>query len=179
MMRESRPANGDGFLGGAGAAALFGQLREGDRRRVLVDPAPFNIYLTDRDHTHLNTTNKDIVYLKYNKGAGKGALSQGQKDQLRAQLRSQQAPVEAQIQKLGGQVLTSYQAAYNGIKVQVRANRIAALARLPGVVGVHGVSTYTIDNTVSIPYIGAPSAWQDLGLTGEPWMIARAVPEPT
>ena len=93
-------------------------------------------------------------------------LSRAEKAAIRAQLKGAQDALRGGIAKAGGRILGQYQDAYNGIKVQVRANRIAALAKLPGVVGVHGVSTYTIDNTVSIPYIGAPSAWQDLGLTG-------------
>jgi hypothetical protein len=39
MEMEARAADVDGFLVVAGAAALFGELGEGDRRRILLDPA--------------------------------------------------------------------------------------------------------------------------------------------
>ena len=50
-------------------------------------------------------------------------LSQGQWDSDRSQLQSQQAPVAQQIQSMGGQVLATYQAAYNGLKVEIAANK--------------------------------------------------------
>jgi hypothetical protein len=40
MLDEAGPTDADGFLRVAGAAVLFRQLREDDRRRVLIDPAP-------------------------------------------------------------------------------------------------------------------------------------------
>jgi minor extracellular serine protease Vpr len=93
-------------------------------------------------------------------------LSNAQKAAIRAQLKAAQDALRRDIARTGGRILGQYQDAYDGIKVQVRANRIARLASLPGVVAVHGVQTYTIDNTVGVPYIGAPAAWNDLGLAG-------------
>jgi subtilisin family serine protease len=90
-------------------------------------------------------------------------LSQGQKDSIRSQLRSQQAPVAQQIQALGGQVLASYQAAYNGFKVQIAANQAAQLAALPGVTGVYQLPTYTPDNIHGIPLVGGPQVWDAAG----------------
>jgi subtilisin family serine protease len=86
-------------------------------------------------------------------------LSQAQKDSIRSQLRSQQAPVAQQIQSLGGHVLASYQAAYNGFKVQIAANQAAQLAALPGVTGVYQLPTYTPDNIHGIPLVGGPQVW--------------------
>ena len=86
-------------------------------------------------------------------------LTQGQKDSIRSQLRSQQAPVAQQIQSLGGHVLASYQAAYNGFKVQIAANKAAALAALPGVTGVFQMPTYKPDNIHGIPLVGGPQVW--------------------
>jgi len=90
-------------------------------------------------------------------------LSQGQKDSIRSQLRSQQAPVAQQIQSLGGHVLASYQAAYNGFKVQIAANQAAALAALPGVTGVYQLPTYKPDNIHGIPLVGGPQVWDAVG----------------
>jgi len=86
-------------------------------------------------------------------------LSQGQKDSIRSQLRSQQAPVAQQIQSLGGHVLASYQAAYNGFKVQIAASQAAQLAALPGVTGVYTLPTYKPDNIHGVPLVGGPQVW--------------------
>ncbi len=91
--------------------------------------------------------------------AATSPLSQGQKDSIRSQLRSRQAPVAQQIRSLGGQVLASYQAAYNGFKVQIAANEAAQLASLPGVTGVYPLPTYKVDNTHGIPLVGGPQVW--------------------
>jgi minor extracellular serine protease Vpr len=90
-------------------------------------------------------------------------LSQGQKDSIRSQLQSQQAPVAQQIQSLGGKVLASYQAAYNGFKVQIAANKAAQLSSLAGVTGVYPLPTYKPDNVQSVPLIGAPQVWDNTG----------------
>jgi subtilisin family serine protease len=90
-------------------------------------------------------------------------LSQGQKDSIRSQLRSQQAPVAQQIQSLGGHVLASYQAAYNGFKVQIAASQAAQLAALPGVTGVYTLPTYKPDNVNGIPLVGGPQVWDATG----------------
>ncbi len=86
-------------------------------------------------------------------------LSQGQKDSIRSQLKGQQAPVAKQIQSLGGHVLASYQSAYNGFKVQIAANKAAALAALPGVTGVFPLPTYKPDNVTGVPLVGGPQVW--------------------
>ena len=86
-------------------------------------------------------------------------LSQGQRDSVRSQLKGQQAPVAQQIRSLGGHVLASYQAAYNGFKVQIAANQAAALAALPGVTGVYQLPTYKPDNIHGIPLVGGPQVW--------------------
>jgi minor extracellular serine protease Vpr len=90
-------------------------------------------------------------------------LSQGQKDSIRSQLKSQQAPVAQQIQSLGGTVIASYQAAYNGFKVQIAANKAAQLSSLAGVTGVYPLPTYKPDNVHGVPLIGAPQVWDNTG----------------
>src|SRR5438094_2118552 len=46
-------------------------------------------------------------------------LSKDEKNAIKDQLKSQQAPVESAVAGLGGKVLGDYQAAYNGVKVQI------------------------------------------------------------
>ena len=102
-----------------------------------------------------------------------GGLSDSQKQSIRDQLRSQQAPVESQVRSHGGQVLASYQATYNGFKVQIAASQAAQLASLPGVVAVHPLQLMTPSNIHGIPLIGAPQVWDGLnGLHGDGIKIA-------
>src|SRR6266571_2677367 len=96
----------------------------------------------------------------------RGGLSQADKLTLKKQLASAQAKLGATLAAHQAHVLGTYQAAYNGIKVQVAISQLAALAALPGVVGIRPVSTYKIDNIDSVVFMGADTAWQNTGATG-------------
>ena len=86
-----------------------------------------------------------------------------QKKQRRDKIRQEQVPVEQKTRQLGGTVLGSYQHAYNGIKVRVKASQVNTLAAAPNVVSVHPVQTVKPDNTRGIPMIGAPTVWSSAG----------------
>src|SRR5262249_19142463 len=78
-----------------------------------------------------------------------------------------------QIKELGGTVLATYQAAYNGIKVRIAANKASKLLDIPNVVAVHRLQLMTPDNTHGVPLIGAPAVWDGLnGFHGEGIKIA-------
>jgi minor extracellular serine protease Vpr len=95
-------------------------------------------------------------------------FDKSQWDGKRAELRSQQAPVEDQIRSLGGRVLASYQLAYNGIKVSIPAGKAAALGSIAGVTSVRPLQVSYPDNTRGVPLIGGPQVWDGLtGLHGE------------
>ena len=95
-------------------------------------------------------------------------LSDNQKEQLKGQIKTAQEPVKREIEALGGTVLGDYQSSYDGIKVEIPANRARYLAGLPGVVQIHPVTLITPDNVRGIPYIGAPQVWDGVnGLHGE------------
>jgi minor extracellular serine protease Vpr len=83
------------------------------------------------------------------------------------------AAIGPAIQGLGGRVVAEYQHALNGVAVVMPRGQIATLATLPGVRSVHRVNTYTISNSVSVPYLDAPAVWQGHpGLKGEGVKIA-------
>ncbi len=94
-------------------------------------------------------------------------LTRAEKAAVKTQLKSAQKKLGGAHPANGAQILGSYQVSYKGIKVRVALNKHAALARLPGVVAIRPVSTYKIDNTVGVPFIGADSAWADAGATGD------------
>lgn len=74
-------------------------------------------------------------------------------------LRQEQESLVPTIEAMGGTVLGTFQHAINGIKVRAPADRILALAGLPGVVAVKPVLTHELDNATSVPFIGAPAVW--------------------
>jgi subtilisin family serine protease len=61
----------------------------------------------------------------------------------------------------------STHAAYAGVAVNTDASKLAALARIPGVLAVHPMPTKHITNSVTQPLIRAPQAWQFAGQTGK------------
>lgn len=114
-----------------------------------------------------------VVQDAESKDAGHGALSDSQRQQIRQQLQAAQAPVEQQIRQLGGQVLGDYQAAYDGVKTLIPASKLASLGAISGVVSVHRMIPVQPSNTVGVPQIGGPLAWDGLnGVHGEGIKIA-------
>src|SRR5438046_1137244 len=99
-------------------------------------------------------------------------LERGEKDRIKGQLRSQQDGLRGSIESLGGTVVASYQAAYNGITARIAHDREKELAALPGVVAVRPLQLMKPDNVRGIPLIGTPAVWQSLGLHGEGVKIA-------
>ncbi len=100
------------------------------------------------------------------------ALSAAQRASVRRSIKASQDALRSKIVAAGGRILGQYQDAYNGIKVRVNLRQVARLAALPGVKAVHAIQIYTQDNTIGVPYIGAPAAWQATGFTGKGVKIA-------
>jgi minor extracellular serine protease Vpr len=99
------------------------------------------------------------------KAQGK-TLSKAERNAIIADIRAGQAATITQAKALGATIRATYQAAYNGFSVRIARGQLEKLSKLAGVEGVFGVGISKPDNERSVPYIGAPSVWQDLGLTG-------------
>ena len=100
-------------------------------------------------------------------------LVPGQRESIELDLRGKQDALVPTIEKMGGTVLAQFQHAINGIKVRGTPEQIRFFATLPGVVAVKPVGIYQHDNAHSVPFIGAPQAWQGLpGLHGEHVRVA-------
>jgi minor extracellular serine protease Vpr len=91
------------------------------------------------------------------------ALAATEKQQLRAALRAQQVPAQAQVAALGGNVLSSYQSSYNGLRVAIGRDRVEAVSRIPGVISVKPAEVMERNHQNSLPLIGAPAAWGTFG----------------
>lgn len=99
-------------------------------------------------------------------------LSRAQKDRIKADLKARQDAIQGDIAARGGTVLAQVQSAYNGIKVSVARSDVQALAQLPNVIAVRGIQKQTPGHTSSVPYLGVPGTWEDLGVTGAGVKIA-------
>jgi subtilisin family serine protease len=100
-------------------------------------------------------------------------LTRAEKDAVKAQRIAEQAAPSAGIAAAGGKVIGSFQSALNGIKVSIPRNQVDALRRIPGVVEVRPVLTYTHENFVGVQRIQAPFAWAGVaGFHGEGVKVA-------
>ena len=75
---------------------------------------------------------------------------------IESTLAAQQDALIPAIQAQGGTVLAKFQHAINGIKVVAPADKIVAMANLPGVVAVKRVAVHKRLNAISVPFIGTP-----------------------
>jgi subtilisin family serine protease len=119
--------------------------------------------------------NKPVTVVVQLKGApvtARHGLSKGQQAAAARQLRDAQGRLDGAIRQAGGRILDRFQYAYNGIKVRIDGRSIPALSALPGVAAVRGLEKSYLDNAHSVPFIGTPSAWEDLGVTGTGETIA-------
>ena len=98
-------------------------------------------------------------------------LTGAEKQAIRDQLQAQQDGLRGDLDRAGAQVVGQMQDAYNGVHVIVPESNLDQLASLPGVVAVHGVTTFTPDNTNGVPFIGGPTAW-GFGATGKGVKVA-------
>ncbi len=103
-------------------------------------------------------------------------LSNARKNEIKAELKARQDAIKGSINANGGRVLSQLQSAYNGVKVSIARNRVAALAGLPNVIAVRSVQVVERDNHLSIPFLGIPDQVWDpesgLGFTGDGIKIA-------
>jgi minor extracellular serine protease Vpr len=93
-------------------------------------------------------------------------LTGAQKNAIRQQLRAQQDALHGHLANANAKIVGQMQDAYNGIQVVVPQKNLAQLASLPNVVGIHAVPSFKPANINGVPFIGAPTAWQNTGATG-------------
>ena len=98
-------------------------------------------------------------------------LTGAEKQAIRDQLQAQQDGLRGNLDQAGAQVIGQMQDAYNGIHLIVPESNLDQLASLPGVVAIHGVTTFTPDNINGVPFIGGPTAW-GFGATGKGVKVA-------
>jgi minor extracellular serine protease Vpr len=128
--------------------------------------------LSQRSHTVVLKMAGDSVAVVRSRMPDK-QLAEADRLAIQTDLRRQQDAIVPAIEGMGGKVLARFQHAINGIKVQGTPDQIRSFAALPGVVQVKEVRTYSLVNAHSVPFIGAPLAWQGPpGLHGEHVRVA-------
>lgn len=93
-------------------------------------------------------------------------LTQDERNSVKGNLKKAQDAIAGAIKSQGGKIQADMQSAYNGIQLSIPAEHVDEVAALPNVVAVHAVKTYTVDNAVSVPFLGVPQVWQNTGYTG-------------
>jgi minor extracellular serine protease Vpr len=100
-------------------------------------------------------------------------LTRAEKDVVKSQRIAEQAGPRVNIAAAGGKVIGSFQSALNGLKVRIPRGQVEALRRIPGVVDVRPVATYTHENFIGVQRIQAPFAWAGAaGVHGEGIKVA-------
>ncbi len=128
--------------------------------------------LAQRPQTVMLKMAGDSVAVVRSRMPGK-QIAEADRQSIEKDLRHKQDALVPSIEAIGGTVLGQFQHAINGIKVSATPDQIKAFASLPGVVAVKHVRSYHLDNAESVPFIGAPQAWQGPpGLHGEHIRVA-------
>ncbi len=90
-----------------------------------------------------------------------------------AQLKATQAKVQSQLEALGVQIVSKpYTTVYNGFLAYVPLEQTNKILALEHVKAVHRAPQHTPDLSASVPLIGAPEVWNNLGYDGEGVTIA-------
>lgn len=103
---------------------------------------------------------------------GARRLAADERASVRSSALAQQGTALGAVRATGARVQAQLADAINGVRVRVKSDKLAELARIPGVVAVRSIATYTRDNTKGDTLVTAPQAWGDVGATGKGITIA-------
>jgi subtilisin family serine protease len=101
-----------------------------------------------------------------------GSISEAQQTQAKTlALRSQENAIR-QARSLGGRVIFRYGTLVNAFSAMLSTKAANALAQRPDVASVQPVSIIKLDNSTSVPFIGAPQVWNTFGKRGQGMRLA-------
>ncbi|MGH2828700.1 MAG: S8 family serine peptidase [Actinomycetota bacterium] len=87
-------------------------------------------------------------------------------------IESSQAPVIRATESLGGRVIYRYSRLINGLSVELGRGDALELARRSDVQSVEPVGRVDLENSTSVPFIGAPAVWNQHRARGKGMRIA-------
>lgn len=111
------------------------------------------------------------VYYAEEKANGRTPSTEALESYQKA-LEDVQTAVSPQIEALGATIISNYTAAYNGMQVYTPLSKLNELLALPGVKAIHPAPIHEVALAGSVPLIGAPDVWTNLGYQGEGMVIA-------
>lgn len=111
------------------------------------------------------------VYYAEQRDAGR-AMSTNAIESYVQNLKTMQAQLQSRLESLDVQVISNYTTVYNGMQALVPLSRLNEIRALPGVKAVHRAPIHEPALAASVPLIGAPEVWEDLGYDGEGVVIA-------
>lgn len=148
-----------------------GRFKALDDSAATIDRQPLSVLNKERVKVVVTMSAPSVAEVRASRPGHQ--ITEQDHEAIHSQISQQHAVLQPALESRGGQVLAHYQDAMNGMKVEIERGEIAGLASLPGVVQVVGVPMYKMDNTVSVPFIGAPKVWEGIpGFRGEHVKIA-------
>ncbi|HEV8534892.1 MAG TPA: S8 family serine peptidase [Candidatus Limnocylindria bacterium] len=154
-------------------SVVFGQQPASAEDEITEEATPAPSYVGDyvpqgaRDESVLVTVRLEGNPVAVEQGRAGRKLSRAEKDRIKSDLKTQQDALAPQIAGAGASIVGQYQSAINAMKVRTSLAGVSALRALPGVVAVDPVEIVVPGNTVGVPYISAPQAWETTGFRGE------------
>src|SRR5262249_6211428 len=114
----------------------------------------------------------ETVARMHGQGAANSTMALVSRAQL-ATIEQHQQQLLALLPRLEASVIYRVQRVYNGIAVQLPANKLATLAHLPGIKAIHALTPKQLSLVASVPFIGTPLLWSNpSSLTGKGRTIA-------
>lgn len=107
----------------------------------------------------------DSVSTAKEKAAARGAAFDRKAAEKAA--KAAQAGIAPKLRAAGATVRTSTSTVLNTITIRATVRQLQAIARIPGVSGLHVSKPITRANAASDAYTGVDQVWQSLGLTGK------------
>jgi subtilisin family serine protease len=137
--------------------------------RTTSDAKPMAVSADGRVTVVVEMKGDPVAVVQADKGR---QLTAAERSSIKKDLRKKQDAIAGDLTSHGGRIQGTMQSAYNGIQVSLPAAQVDEVASLAGVVAVHPVQRYTLDNATSVPYLGIPQLWQDTGYTGKNIKVA-------
>jgi minor extracellular serine protease Vpr len=157
---------------GSGSSYDTDRLRLDDRGQVSLDDAGITD-LRDEIELFLHLTEPavaEFVADEVSQGRGEPA-AQARRAQAQ-RVERQHARIRPHLDNLGVGEQSSLKAAVNGLRVRAEVRQIPELQAIPEVEQVVPVTLHEPANDTSVPWIGAPEAWEAIDGTGEDIIIA-------
>jgi minor extracellular serine protease Vpr len=158
------PASTSSVIADPDPAARFEQISIGD----IANPAilPYGANPSGRVTVFVQLQGNSVAEARANAASNK--ISDADKAAIKDSLKTEQEALRPDIESRGGTVDGEYQSAINGLKIEIGRDRLSEIAALPGVTAILPLQTFTLDNAVSVPFLGVPTVWNGAaGFRGE------------